>query len=134
LEGIVDALRGAHCAVVPDGIVIEMHPSPIPAQVQAGGGMVGQIESNKAIQIMRDTEDLTAEAVADGLFRVDRQIEFDYVERFDSADELIKQILSWDGYYPQLELRRRIRNSSAPYDVRLRVTATLLRPVLQRNE
>ncbi len=124
----MDALRCAHRAVAPGGAVIEMHPTPTPAHAEGGGTDLGEIESSKAIRIMRDTEQLTREAVAAGLFTVERRIEFTYLERFDSADELIGEVSEWDGYYAPLALRRTLRSSPPPCDARLEVTATRLHP------
>jgi hypothetical protein len=108
--------------------VVEMHPAPTPAHADGGGVELGEIESSNAIRLMRDTEQLTQEAVAEGLFTIDRTIEFTYLERFDSAGELIGEVSEWNGYYAPLELRRTLRNAQPPCDARLAVVANRLRP------
>jgi hypothetical protein len=121
LESVVDALRNVHRAIVPGGILLDLHPIPPSEQVEAGGAVLGRLDERQFFATARATEEALEEAVGDGLFEPEAELEADVLERFDTAEEMLEIVGEREGVRIPAVIRRRVLASPGPIDLRERV-------------
>ena len=131
---MVDALRRTHDVLMPDGVVVDVHPTVEPAAVDVGGETVGHVDTEDAPQRHAAADAAVRAVVDEGLFRVDRIAHFDFHTYGDSIEELRDYIAeNWRAARINDVVMQRTRASllvSAPGvkpRVRERVRLTLLR-------
>ncbi|MGH2922259.1 MAG: hypothetical protein ACRDKU_09360, partial [Gaiellaceae bacterium] len=81
------ALRQVHKALVPGGILLDMHPVPPSTRAERAGESLGDFEDDEFMEIVAATEAGLAET---GLYTLDAELEFDWLERYDSGEELLE--------------------------------------------
>ena len=84
------ALRRIHEALVPEGILLDMHPIPPSTRAEVGGRSLGQFDDSEFMDTVAQTEAALEQTVTEGLFVLETELEFDWLERFDSGEELIR--------------------------------------------
>jgi len=85
---MVDALRRAHRIATPGGIVVDLHPSPSAAVVEAGAIATGVVDSPDG-QSRHAAADAAIDAVvAEGLFTIERSGAFPFCTYADTIEEL----------------------------------------------
>ena len=113
------ALRQIHQALVPEGVMLDMHPIPPSTRAEVRGESLGEFEDVEFLQLVASAE---AKIQDSGLFLFDSELEFDYRERYDDAAELIEDIKEdWEGCTIPRELERRILSAGEPVDIWERV-------------
>jgi hypothetical protein len=115
----VHALRRIHQALVPGGVLLDLHPVPPSTRAEVDGESLGEFDDSEFMRIVSD-----AEGVLDGsgLFERESEVEFDYLERYDDPAQLLEDIEEeWDGCSVPLELEARIREAGVPVDIWERV-------------
>jgi len=85
---MVDALRRTHDVLMPDGVVIDVHPTVEPAAVEVGGETVGHVATEDAPQRHAAADAAVRAVVDDGLFGVEHIAHFDFYTYGDSIEEL----------------------------------------------
>jgi hypothetical protein len=121
-EGVVNALSRIHRAVKKGGLLLDLHPTKPFATVEAGGLNLGSLDEREFMAIVTETEAGLADTVQLGLFALEDAIEFDVLERFDSADELVRKVDDdWIGVSVPASIARAVRAGSAPFHIRERV-------------
>jgi hypothetical protein len=126
-EGVVNALSRIHKALVPGGVLLDLHPTVPFATAEAGGATLGRFDEREFVATVRATEAGMEEAVRIGLFEQERELRFDVLDRFEDADELLETVAEWDGFHIPKALARRIRAAPVPIDIRERVVLRRLR-------
>jgi hypothetical protein len=112
----VHALRHVHELLVPGGTLVDVHPVT-EEQVDAAGRTIGVIEEPDWITVvLPNAEARLRDAVRDGLYALEAESEFDLLQHFDGAEELIDA--KWDLLASQAELVRRIRAARPPLRTR----------------
>jgi hypothetical protein len=130
---MVHALRRAHALIRHTGCVVDLHPTEAPALVLAGETVLGVVEAGDAPARHQAAGQAIEAAVADGLFVVQRALEFDFSIWADSIDELQEHITEdWRdariGDETMQRARRRLQAIPAARPrVRERVRITLLK-------
>ena len=114
------ALERIHRTLVPGGLLLDMHPVPPPARAEAGGEDLGAFDEGEFFATVRATERGLEEAVRRGL-------EFDERKRFDTAEDLLEAVESWDGFAAPPNLAKRIQAARPPVFIRQRVVLRRLR-------
>jgi len=114
----VHALRKIHQALVPGGILLDMHPIPPSTRAEVHGESLGEFDDAEFMEIVRATETPLEEI---DLFVVEAELEFDWLERYDSVEELLEDVDSWEGCRAPAALAARIRNAVPPIDIWERV-------------
>jgi SAM-dependent methyltransferase len=115
----VHALRQIHQALVPGGILLDMHPVPPSTRAEVQGKSLGEFDDAEFMQIVADAE---AEIERTGLFRGVSEVEFDYLERYDEPGQMLEDIREgWEGCRIPPELEARIREADGPVDIWERV-------------
>src|SRR6266536_637548 len=120
-EGVVNALRKIHEALVPEGILLDMHPIPPSTRAEVGGRSLGEFDDSEFMDAVAQTESALNQTVTEGLFALETELEFDWLERFDSGEELIEDVESWGDVRIPKDLAARIRSAQPPVDLWERV-------------
>lgn len=115
------ALRNVHAALVPGGILLDVHPVPPDKQAEAGGRALGRLDESEFLATVAETEALLEEVVGDGLFEPEAAIETDVLERFDEADELVEIVGARQGVRIPAAVEGRLRKADPPLWLRQRI-------------
>jgi hypothetical protein len=108
----VHALRHAHELLVSGGILVDLHPVT-EERVEANRQTIGVIEEPDWVAVvLPNAEARLREAIQDGYYTLEAEIEFDLFQHFDSIDELIEA--KSDRLEVQPDLVQRIRQASPP--------------------
>lgn len=119
------ALRHVHRLVVPGGTMVDVHPVT-EQQVEAGGRVIGVIEEPEFRTVhLPNAEQRLAEAVAAGLYTLEVEAEFDFLQHFDAAEELFAA--QEDPALVQPSLARRVRAAAPPLAIREHVVVRRFR-------
>ena len=111
------ALRKIRQALVPAGILLDMHPIPPSTRAEVRGEILGDFDDAEFMELVA-----SAEAKFVGLFTAESEVQFDYVERYDDPSELVEDVTTdWDGCSVPPELEARIRSAEPPVDLWERV-------------
>ena len=115
----MNALRNIHRALIPEGILLDMHPIPPATRAEARGESLGEFDDSEFQDLVRAAE---ARILETGLFEHDAEVEFDWLERYDDPAQLLVDIKEdWDGCHIPAELEARIREAEPPVDIWERV-------------
>ena len=112
------ALRQIHRALVPGGLLVDMHPVPPSTRVEVRGESLGELDDAEFMALVVETE---APLWETDLFSLEEELEFDWLERFDSAEELIETVSSWEWSRVPAEVAERVREVDGPVDIWERV-------------
>lgn len=113
------ALRNIHQALVPEGVLLDMHPIPPATRAEVRGQSLGEFDDAEFQKLVRTAE---ARILETGLFEHDTETEFDFLERYDDPVQLLEDIKEgWDGCHIPAELEARIRAAKPPVDIWERV-------------
>jgi hypothetical protein len=115
----VHALRQIHQALVPGGVLLDMHPVPPSTRAEVRGESLGEFDDSEFMEIVAAGE---AKIEDSGLFTRGSELEFDYLERYDDPAQLLEDIREgWDGCRIPAELEKRILEANEPVDIWERV-------------
>jgi SAM-dependent methyltransferase len=115
----VHALRQIHQALVPGGVLLDMHPVPPSTRAEVRGESLGEFDDAEFMRIVANAE---AEIEGGALFMRESEVEFDYLERYDDPAQLLEDIREgWDGCRIPAELEKRILEAGVPVDIWERV-------------
>ncbi len=95
-----------------------MHPVPPSARAEVRGRSLGEFDDAEFFAIVAETE---APLAKGDLFVQEAEIEFDWLERYDSGTDLVEDVKSWDGCRIPRALADRIREAPPPIDIWERV-------------
>ena len=113
------ALRRIHQALVPGGVLLDMHPVPPSTRAEVDGKSLGDFDDSEFQRIVSDAEGVLERS---GLFEWESELEFDYFEHYDDPAQLLEDIEEgWDGCSVPPELEARIREANSPVDIWERV-------------
>lgn len=115
------ALRRIHKALVPGGILLDMHPVPPSARAEVGGATLGDFEDAEFFRIIAGTEGELDRTVRKGLFTPETEIQFDWLERYERGEDLLEDVKTWEGCRVPRGVATRIRAADSPVDVWERV-------------
>ena len=83
------ALRQIHQALVPGGILLDLHPIPPSTRAEVQGRSLGEFDDSEFMQLVADGEAVLERS---GLFTRESEVEFDYLERYDDPAEMLDDI------------------------------------------
>ena len=109
------ALRHVHRLVVPSGTMVDLHPVT-EEHVEVAGRRIGVIEDPAYRIDLPNAEARLDEAVAAGLYALEAETEFDVLQHFDEAEDLLEA--KKERLAVQLELVSRIGASAPPFVLR----------------
>jgi len=115
----VNALRNLHQALVPEGVLLDMHPILPATRAEVRGESLGEFDDSEFQDLVKTAE---ARILESGLFEHDTELEFDWLERYDDPAQLLIDIKEgWDGCRIPPDLEARIRAAEPPVDIWERV-------------
>jgi hypothetical protein len=115
----VNALRNLHQALVPEGVLLDMHPVLPATRAEVRGESLGEFDDSEFQDLVKTAEGRILET---GLFEHDTELEFDWLERYDDPAQLLVDIEEgWDGCRIPPDLEARIRAAESPVDIWERV-------------
>jgi hypothetical protein len=121
----VHALRHVHDLLVPGGTLVDMHPVS-EERVEAAGEPVGVIREPDWLTIdLPNSEAALRRTIAEGLFELEAETEYEVLQHFDFPDELIAA--KDDILEGQDALADAIRAAPPPLVTRMRVVFRRLR-------
>jgi hypothetical protein len=124
----VYVLRQVHRALVPRGLVLDIHPLGDDFPVLAGGKGIGFVDTRKFRDVLEAMNECVDESVSRGLFEELRSLRRHVVERFDTAAEALEEADGWDNLRLPASVRRRLQDTDAtPIDFIDTVRYRLLR-------
>jgi hypothetical protein len=124
----VYVLHQVHCALVPRGLVLDIHPLGDDFPVLAGGKGIGFVDTRKFRDVLEAMNECVDESVSRGLFEELRSLRRHVVERFDTAAEALEEADGWDNLRLPASVRRRLQDTDAtPIDFIDTVRYRLLR-------
>ena len=131
---MVDALRRAQGMVTPDGAIVDVHPTAVPASLDVAGERIGPLEAEDANARHTAADIAVTTAIGEGLYAVTSMVDFSYHTYGDSIEELRDHIAAtWRSSRISEETvgrtRRVMERLSAP--VRPRVTEHVRLTVLR---
>ena len=119
------ALRHVHTLLVPGGTLVDVHPTT-EEHVEAAGRAVGVIlEPDWRTVDLPNSEAALRQAISEGLYELELETEYDVLQHFDRADELIEA--KSDLLEAQDALVDAIRAAPPPLVTRMRVVFRRLR-------
>jgi hypothetical protein len=89
---MVDALRRAHRIATPDGVVVDLHPSELPAAVEVGDVVTGAVDSPDGMSRHAAAGEAIVTAVNEGLFTIECVAEFPFFTYADTIEDLREYI------------------------------------------
>jgi SAM-dependent methyltransferase len=111
----VHALRQIHQALVPGGVLLDMHPVPPSTRAEVRGESLGEFDDAEFMELVAAGE---AKIEDSGLFTRESELEFDYLERYDDPVQLLEDIKEgWEGCRIPAELEQRILEADEPVDI-----------------
>ncbi len=120
------ALRHVHKLLVPHGTLVDLHPVTEEQVEAVDGALVGVIEEPGFISVdLPNAEACVQEAIQDGLYALEAEIEFDFLQHFDEVEELVEA--NQQHLAAQPSLVRRIRATTPPLVTREHVVLRRLR-------
>ena len=106
------ALRHVHQLLIPGGALVDLHPVT-EGKVESSGQVLGTLEEpNWITEVLPNAERRLTDAIRDGLYVLEDQMEYDLLQHFDTAEDLVeahRDII--EGVPPLLE---RIRVATPP--------------------
>jgi hypothetical protein len=126
----VNALRRIHRALVPGGLVLDAQPVGGRIPVESGGAALGTLDMREWGRTVERVAELVDETIADGLFAVETERDYDVLEMFDNSRELVETVREWTGTKISRSLAARVKHATPPVLVRERVRLRVLRTEL----
>jgi hypothetical protein len=121
----VNALRHVHTLLAPGGALVDVHPVS-EEQVETDGGVIGTIEEPSWVEVdLPNAEAGVRQVIDEGLYVLEAETEYDVLQHFDDAEELID--VKRDIIEGQEALIAAIRAVEPPLRSRMRVVMRRLR-------
>jgi hypothetical protein len=124
-EGVVNALRRIHAALVPGGLVIDTQPVSAHPPIESDAGVLGALDMSEWAELIDEIDRRTDEALAEGLFVIEDESRFTVADEYDDGEECLSYVRNWIGTRIDPEVQRRVAAERGrirlPQEVRLRV-------------
>jgi hypothetical protein len=129
LEGVVNALRRLHAALVPGGLVVDTQPVSARPPVEAGRIELGTLDMRDWQRTIDAVDGIVGETVDSGLFSVEDERRFVVVDTADDGRAFVETVMGWQGTTVPDALARRMAEATPPIRVLQEVRLRLLRTV-----
>jgi hypothetical protein len=126
-EGVVNALRTIHEALVPGGLVVDTQPVSADPPVEAGGRELGTLDMREWGRTIELIDGRFEEAFREGLFAVQEERSFVVTDSFGDAAAMLTVVRDWLGTRIPAALEQRVARSRGPVDVHQEIRLRLLR-------
>jgi hypothetical protein len=86
----VHALRHVHRLLIPGGTIVDLHPVT-EGKVESNGQVLGTLEEpNWITEVLPNAERRLQDAIRDGLYVLEDEIEYDLLQHYDTAEDLVE--------------------------------------------
>jgi hypothetical protein len=102
--------------LVAGGVLVDLQPIPPSPSLHAGGEQLGRVDQSRVWERFARTEAGVEAALREGLYRLEAELEFDVVERFESKETLIATINGRDDWHMSGRLAARLQGADPPID------------------
>jgi hypothetical protein len=127
VEGVVNALRTIHAALVPGGLVVDTQPVSIDPPVEGEAGELGRLDMREWGRTIAEIDREFEVAFRDGLFALEGERSFVVAESYGDAGEMLTIVRDWHGTRIPGELEQRIARSPGAVQVPQLIRLRLLR-------
>jgi hypothetical protein len=118
LEGVVNALRRIHAALVEDGLLVDTQPVSAEPPVRCGDRVLGSLDMREWTATIDAVDRRTADVVADGLYRLEHEGALTVTDVYDDGAEFLREVRDWDGTRVPAALARTLTAAPAAVGVR----------------
>jgi hypothetical protein len=133
IEGVVNALRNIHAALVPGGLLIDTQPISARPAVEAAAGPIGSLDMREWVELIGTIDAQLDTAIDARLWQQREERWFVVSDTFESGANVLDVVTNWVGTHIPKDLSQRLRTSDGlvrvHQDVRMRVFEAL--PILQ---
>jgi hypothetical protein len=109
----VHVLRQVHRALIPEGLVLDIHPLGDDFPVLAGERGIGFVDTRKFRKILEAMNKSLERLVAEGLCEERRVLRRHVVERYDTAAEALEEADGWENLSLPAPVRRALHETEA---------------------
>jgi hypothetical protein len=86
----VHALRHVQELLIPGGTLVDLHPVT-EGKVESNGQVLGTLEEpNWITEVLPNAERRLTDAIRDGLYVLEDEMEYDLLQHFDTAEDLVE--------------------------------------------
>jgi hypothetical protein len=97
LEGVVNALRRIHAALVPDGLLVDTQPVSARPPISCGDRALGNLDMREWAATIGAVDRRTASVLATGLYRLEHEGSLTVTDVYDDGPELLREVHEWEG-------------------------------------
>jgi hypothetical protein len=127
VEGVVNALRTLHAALVPGGLIVDTQPVSTHPPVEADSGVLGTLDMREWGRTIEDIDGRFDSTFRDGLFALQEERSFVVTDSFDDGEELLATVRAWRGTRIPPLLEERVARQQRPVHVHQDIRLRLLR-------
>jgi hypothetical protein len=127
VEGVVNALRTIHAALVPGGFVVDTQPVSTHPRVEADSSVLGTLDMREWGRTIEEIDGRFDSTVRDGLFALQEERSVVVTESFDDGEELLATVRAWQGTRIPPVLEERVARQQRPVHVHQDIRLRLLR-------
>ncbi len=121
------ALRHVHELLVPGGVLVDLHPVT-EQQIERNGEYIATLKEPEWVEdILPNAERRLQDAIADALYVLEDEVEYDFFQHFDTVEELVEE--KGDLLAAQPGLVERIQRVGAPLVMREHYVGRRLRVI-----
>jgi hypothetical protein len=127
VEGVVNALRTLHAALVPGGLLVDTQPVSTDPPVEAESRDRGTLDMRDWGRTIALIDGRFEVALREGLFALQEERSIVVTESFDDAAEMLTTVSGWQGTRIPPELEQQIARADGPVHVHQDIRLRLLR-------
>jgi hypothetical protein len=121
----VHALRNVHRMLVPGGLLLESHPLAGGSRVEAGARVLGALDEREFARELVVMNRSLGTVVDEGLFTPRDERTYEVTMRFESAVDLLSEVVTWRGSTISTRLQRAVKRADADAPLALRIDTAL---------
>jgi hypothetical protein len=121
----VHALRNVHRMLVPGGLLLESHPLAGGSRVEAGGRVLGALDEREFARELVVMNRSLGTVVDEGLFTPRDERTYEVTMRFESAVDLLSEVVTWRGSTISTRLQRAVKRADPDAPLALRIDTAL---------
>jgi hypothetical protein len=129
VEGVVNALRRIHAALVTGGVLIDTQPISTRPAVETSSGRAGRLDMRDWGKIIQAVDGRVALTIDEGLWADEGEERYVVTDTFGSGDELVDTVTDWQGTRISDGLSRRVRTAAGKAYVHQEVRLRVLRAI-----
>jgi hypothetical protein len=127
LEGVVNALRRIHAALVPNGLLVDTQPVSANPPVFCGDRSLGMLDMREWAATIDAVDRRTADAVAAGLYQLEHERSVTVIDVYDDGRELLDEVREWAGTRIPPALERAVSDVAVAVDLRQEIRLRVYR-------